>query len=314
MCVIFIASKVRPTPEMVGKGYFQNDHGAGIAWRDKDKEGKLIVRWKKGLDEEELQELVKTLPLPFVAHMRIASVGGRLPALTHPFPITKTVDLALEGTTHGYVLFHNGHWGQWKDFSKETALKMGAKIPLGHWSDSRAIAWAAYNYGLGMLEWIDEKAVAFGPADLEVIRGNGWDEVDGVWCSNKQWQHVSGYKTYDHRQGGMGSFFNRGGNAHYEHEVDNYCKNNKVKDTEVKNNAGVSGGDLAKLPFPEVEVIWEAQQTQPRIEWRLSKKQYKRLKRKHEQALTKASGGRKKRQQAAAPRAGQHVVLDAALR
>src|SRR3990167_4580457 len=124
-----------------------NDHGGGVAWR----EGGL-VHWKKGLDEAEMQEFVAALPLPFVAHFRIASCGAKSKELCHPFPVSKDASLALEGTTKGYVLFHNGHWAEWKPFTKETALKMGRPLPTGQWSDTRAMAWAAHNYGLGIWE------------------------------------------------------------------------------------------------------------------------------------------------------------------
>ena len=254
-----IVSKNRPTPEMVEKAYHTNDHGGGVAWRENG-----LVKWKKGLVVEEMQHFIKSLPLPFVAHFRIASSGGQSPMLCHPFPVEKQVDVALEGQTKSYVLFHNGHWGEWKSFTKETALRMGSKIPMGVWSDSRAMAWAAHNYGLGILDMIDEKCVAFSPTDLEVIKGSGWDEVDGVWCSNKHW-NSSGYQVYNHqKQHGGHGFFGQGGQS------------------KEASHTGVQGGDLAKLPFDQIEVMWKAQQDKPRGEWTLSKKQYKRAKKKHE--------------------------------
>ena len=289
MCVVMIASKTRPTELMVERAFNANDHGGGVAWRDKDKAGHAVVRWQKGLDLAGMQELVKSLPMPFIAHFRIASVGGRSAALTHPFPIENNVDLALEGQIKGYVLFHNGHWGEWKSFTKETALKKGARIPIGSWSDSRAMAWAAHNYGLGILELIDEKAVAFGPGDLEVIRGTGWDDVDGVWCSNKHWNHGgTSYRTNDHRHhGGMGTFFNRGG-LEAAQERDDYWKR-RQKESETKKSDKGPGGDLTKIPFDQIEKMWEAQQSVPRGEWKISKKQFKRLKRAHEKKVLNAS-------------------------
>lgn len=174
---------VRPTPEQIEKCYEQNPSGAGVAWR----EGGL-VKWKKGLNLQEAQDLIAELPMPFVAHFRIPSCGGSVKSLCHPFPINKAVSLALEGETKDYVLFHNGHWGPWKTSMMEATLKMRAKLPVGHWSDSRAMAWMANLYGPGVLDFIDEKVIAFGPEDYEVF-GSGWEKVDEVWFSNKMWVH-----------------------------------------------------------------------------------------------------------------------------
>lgn len=197
MCVIFIAEVVRPTGDMVEKAFRANGAGGGVAWR-KDKK---TVAWKKGLDVEEMKELCATLPLPYIAHFRIPSAGqARQPELCHPFPIDHKVPLFLEGTTGGYVLFHNGHWSKWKEYSLEAAVKSDVDIPMGRWIDTRAMAWVASIYGLGILEFIDEKAVAFGPADIEVVSGTGWFEIEvgkgtdmkKFWASNRGWENYVG--------------------------------------------------------------------------------------------------------------------------
>ena len=275
---------------MVAKMFSANDHGAGIAWREKGADGKPVVKWQKGLELPAMQEMIEQLTLPFVAHFRIASSGGKSAALCHPFPIGKDADLSLEGETKGYVLFHNGHWGEWKSFSKETALRMGRPLPLGRWSDSRAMAWATHNYGPGILEMIDEKVVIFGPKDLEVIRGNGWDEVNGVWCSNKSWDwgHNTTYRSYDYRRTPNADPAQQppfGGRSDPNNK-DDYFK------TPPASMAGstvvVPGGNLTQLPFDLVQKMWDQQQSLPRAEWSLSKKQFKRLKNKHEKELKRA--------------------------
>ncbi len=187
MCVLAIIDTVRPSFEMVEKMWKTNPDGGGVAWREDGK-----VHWKKGLDEEEMQEFCATLPLPFIAHFRIASVGGARPILTHPFLISETTETELEGVTEGHVLFHNGHWGVWKKEMWEAAKYLSAQIPTGYWSDTRALAWMAYNYGLGSLYMIDEKVVAYGPSDMEIVAGSGWSKVDNIWVSNtlfnKDWK------------------------------------------------------------------------------------------------------------------------------
>lgn len=176
---------------MVAKMFADNPHGAGIAWRVEEKKIP-VVAWKKGLEEEEIQELVAKLPLPFVAHFRVPSCGGPSELLTHPFPIQKDVPLMLEGTTKGQVLFHNGHWHQYKDRMLEASIRGNNHIPTGRWSDSRAMAWMAAHYGIGMLEFINEKIVVFGPAkgDIELFGESGWAKIGtGIWVSNKGWEH-----------------------------------------------------------------------------------------------------------------------------
>ena len=197
MCVIALSEKTRVTDEMVRKMYEHNGAGAGVAWRETiEEKGKtvVVVKWKKGLTLEETRELCESLPMPFVAHFRIPTVGGTKKSLCHPFPIEKDVRLDLEGTTKGYVLFHNGHWGDWKRFSLDTAAKNGFKVPTGRWSDSRAMAWAAAHHGLGVLEFIDEKAITFGPQEIEIFGGQAgqhWALANGVLVSNKAWDWSS---------------------------------------------------------------------------------------------------------------------------
>lgn len=197
MCVICVSASERPTPEMVAKMFADNPHGAGIAWRSEEpgKKGTPaipVVAWKKGLDEEEIQELVAKLPLPFVAHFRIPSCGGPSSLLTHPFPIQIDVPLEFEGTTKGSVLFHNGHWHKYADVVLEASVRGNWKIPSGRWSDSRAMALIAAHQGIGVLEFIREKVVVFGPgpADIELFGDNGWAKIGtGIWVSNRGWEH-----------------------------------------------------------------------------------------------------------------------------
>src|SRR5262245_58722778 len=114
VCVILVVRTNRPSEQMVEKAWNWNDHGGGVAWIAEEK-GKKIVRWRKNLTEGEMQDACRTLPLPYVAHFRIASQGGRNPELCHPFPVVRTVPTALEGKTSSGVLFHNGTWSMWRE-------------------------------------------------------------------------------------------------------------------------------------------------------------------------------------------------------
>lgn len=193
MCVIMIAETKRPSELMLRAGMDQNDQGNGIAWRE-DKQ----VKWAKGLSDDELVDLAFAVPLPFICHFRIATVGGKLKELCHPFPIDNSPSVALTGATKGSMLFHNGHWSEWRRTICDATLQAKLKIPPGEWSDSRAMAYAVSIYGHNFANLLDdERVVIFGPSgdDLEVF-GSGWEEgEDGVFCSNLGFKHRMKFMT-----------------------------------------------------------------------------------------------------------------------
>lgn len=161
-----------------------NRDGAGIAWREHGK-----VQWRKGLKEEEMRDLCLTVPIPYVAHFRIASCGGIKEELTHPFPIGKESSLALKGSTLNPVMFHNGHYHTWKE-KLLTMATHGIKIPTGPWSDSRLMAFLAAHSSVNVLPFFEEKIVAFGLNDMD-IWGTGWTLVDDIYVSNRTWESIS---------------------------------------------------------------------------------------------------------------------------
>ena len=184
MCVIAIAEDKRIESDDVARMYETNNAGAGIAWRHK---GQII--WRKGLNLQEIKDLCAALPLPYVAHFRIPTCGGPYSGLCHPFPITEDVSLELQGKTDGEVLFHNGHWTQWKDVVLKAIIESGGKIktPYGRWSDSRALAFMAHHFNYSIVELIDERVAIFGPKVLQIF-GSTWTRTDGILVSNKLWQ------------------------------------------------------------------------------------------------------------------------------
>lgn len=185
MCVIAIVEDcVRPNQREVEAMYEQNSHGAGVAWRH---EGR--VHWMKGLSLADILELNATLPLPYVMHFRIPSCGGEDKRLNHPFVIDSEAGTDLTGSTDGYVLFHNGHWSSYDREMKDALYRSRLKAPVGPWSDTRVMAFLAGNFGLGILDFIDEKLVAFGPDDIKVYgKESDWSYHDGQFLvSNKFW-------------------------------------------------------------------------------------------------------------------------------
>lgn len=161
-----------------------NGHGGGVAWRADG-----LVHWKKGLDLNEMLALNRTMPLPYVMHFRIPSGDtSKSQLVCHPFIVSNECPAdAYEGTTTDYVLFHNGHWASWKHKVEELArTNQVAKLPTGPWSDSRALAWYSSHLGLGILEFIDEKVICFGPNPLD-------EELFGKWSVYKPNEGKSGY-------------------------------------------------------------------------------------------------------------------------
>lgn len=286
MCVIAIADEVRPTDEQVGKMFDSNNAGAGIAWREKG-----VVRWKKGLELEEVTELCAKVPLPYVVHFRIPSVGGKTPYLCHPFPVTAEVPLELQGTTKGYVLFHNGHWGRWRESTLEAAVRSNTKVPGGKWSDTRAMAFHAFIYGSGILEMIDEKSVMFGPDKVEVF--GAWSKEGGLWVSNRGWvtssfrRHSSGGSVHwhghipDHRALPPG----QAADSVAREESDTTVA--AVKRVAPKVPEGV---DLDQLPFEQITAMFERQE--------ISRKQWKKHRNRFEASLRKSTGGGKQKRRA----------------
>ena len=179
MCVILACQDKRPTKSMVDAAWNRNSHGGGIAWRESG-----AVKWEKNLDLNAMQDMIAKLPMPFVAHFRIASTGSKSAELCHPFEVTQKMPVKLAGKTTGSVLFHNGTWGQWRTQALEFAIKRGVNIPIGEWNDTRTMAWLTSHLGDGFLEFVNEKVILFGPRKLEFF-GDGWEDVEGIYASNK---------------------------------------------------------------------------------------------------------------------------------
>lgn len=180
MCVIYVCRTAIPPLEELAAGAM-NDDGAGVAWVDVIN-GKPRVRWKKGLkDENAVHEVVKDLKPPVMIHFRLATIGGDTPLLTHPFPLTERAPLELEGNTVA-VLAHNGHWHKWDDTLKDLCARSGKLLPAGPWSDSRAMAWIAANFGVGMLNLTAEYqkiAVLHAVKGFHILNATSWLEKSG---------------------------------------------------------------------------------------------------------------------------------------
>jgi hypothetical protein len=197
MCVIMVVKDVKPSLDLLKKAELTNPDGAGIAWKGGDR-----IFWKKGLSAKDIFNLSQKLPLPQVIHFRMKTVGSGK-ELCHPFPITRYASTNQEGFAKK-VLFHNGHWSDWKRYCLEAAVRTNVKFPnTGAWSDSRALAWLSSDevLGQGILKLIDEKIVVFSEKKI-TIYGSPWTTVEGIFCSNdyftwNSWRREAEYGFYE---------------------------------------------------------------------------------------------------------------------
>lgn len=213
MCVAIIVPKGKafPSMEVLAAAEAQNRDGGGIAWVDGGN-----VHYRKGLTAEDIFVITEKIKAPAFIHFRISTVGGEIPELCHPFPVTRASSTDLAGTAKA-VLMHNGHWGRWR----ETLLHLqpnNQRIPDGEWSDTRAMAYLSSIYGKNLLSMIDEK-VAYLDSRGNITRyGYGWTEIDGCHYSNTHWKSRIDTKSskkddnYSHQSdfGGGGRYHGRG--------------------------------------------------------------------------------------------------------
>lgn len=186
MCVIFSCEDRHITFDELIDGQTANGDGGGMAWI---KDG--TVHWKKGLTAGEILTLIaeQEVTFPYVIHFRIGTVGGTTDALTHPFPINDLASLELEGTCPDGVLFHNGHWSEWRNMILRSVTAGNRRIDgLDDWSDSRAMAYLVRHHGTGILDFIEHQKMALLTPE-RVVRWGSWEDAEtkGVKASNKHY-------------------------------------------------------------------------------------------------------------------------------
>ncbi len=180
MCCIAACYLERLTDQMIDDMCLFNNDGFGMAWIEGGK-----VRWQKGLDDIKAKLFARHLPLPYVAHARMATVGGDGKALAHPFPIEKGSSVKLRGKANR-VLFHNGHIQDWRAIVHASD---GRRAPIlgNKWSDSRAIAHVMATRGKGLLRKLAGNRFAILTTEGIERFGHGWEQSDEeptVWLSS----------------------------------------------------------------------------------------------------------------------------------
>jgi hypothetical protein len=215
MCVIYACGTILPPEDELERGAWKNDDGAGVAWVD---QAKKRVCWKKGLkdDKEVLQYIKDTkVPFPLAIHFRTASVGGKSPALTHPFPIAEGAPLWLEGYAPE-VLMHNGHLVKWDDLVLQAGLAAKDKFPDGPWSDTRALAWLTYLKGDGIIRFINESSRVLMLHAVPEWEGEDEDGKPDPWSFFSFWGQWVGKTDNGFMQSISTEYYNRGGVVVYK--------------------------------------------------------------------------------------------------
>jgi len=178
LCVIICCESKFPSKSILEDAEHHNDHGGGVAWLTRSRK----VRYIKGITGEQILKMIdkKKLKLPCIIHFRLTSCGSTCDQLTHPFPITENAETDLKGTVD-QVLFHNGTWSSYDNRMLDAVFKQGLKIPSGKWSDSRAMAWLAFHYGSGYLNFITGSRMAILNKNGIEYYGSNWDydTIDG---------------------------------------------------------------------------------------------------------------------------------------
>jgi hypothetical protein len=155
----------------------------------------------KGLDAADIHEFGSQLSGPLLIHFRLATAGGSVDEMTHPFPIEKVPRISLHGRANS-VLIHNGHWSDWEFFADVN------QVPNGTWSDTRLMARLIAMHGMEAVHHIKRagQKLAFLDKNSEWATIGEWDidNETGVHFSNMYWDYVPyyargpGYNYMDH--------------------------------------------------------------------------------------------------------------------
>lgn len=185
MCCIAACRTTRLSRLMLDAMTASNRDGVGIAYID----GKR-VRWFKTMNHQQLYDMIEKLPLPYIVHARLATIGAKGPALAHPFPIESRPRLTEEGKAE-QVLAHNGHISEWRMLLHLVEPK--AKPEESEWSDSRAIAHIVALRGTKILDHLSGNRFA-------VLNSNGistwgnWHKVGDIEYSSYVYQSTVPYQ------------------------------------------------------------------------------------------------------------------------
>lgn len=195
MCCIVVCSKKRLAESDLDRLIRANPDGIGVAWIDAKAKR---VRWHKALKAtKKVRHLLATLPLPYVAHVRLATIGASVAQLAHPFPIEDKPRLDLRGSSRRGVLLHNGHVHHWELLLAATGIRVPDKVKQYRerllWSDSRALASVVAHAGSSVLGLVTSSRFAVvRPSGVQRF-GSGWTIENGIAFSSPVLRTVTTY-------------------------------------------------------------------------------------------------------------------------
>jgi len=198
MCVITISPEGKKlNKKKIEEMWDSNPHGAGVAYPLSSKKLKVV----KGIMElDDFLKIYYDIPeVPHVFHFRFASVGARIPELTHPFDVNDPFRTELIFVTDK-VLFHNGTISNHKillysllpQMDKEDLHKF---LDLEDYSDSQVVTLLLKKTGdPRILELFRDRFVFMTPDKIE--KYGKFQEKDGFYFSS----YIVRYFYFDFRK------------------------------------------------------------------------------------------------------------------
>lgn len=194
MCIIAICERKLTDEEILNCWRF-NEDGAGIATT---RDGTIMAI--KGLMEpREFKKVYSTIAkdVPHIIHFRTASCGYINKQMTHPFIVSKESPNFVTYKGKKPLLFHNGHFEEWKAALLNIAFKTN-ELPKGEMSDTRAMAMTVAHLGESILDLFSDNRYVILHPNGELNYWGDFIKEDKVLFSNSAYKGIMtfGNKKY----------------------------------------------------------------------------------------------------------------------
>lgn len=222
MCIIITCDAGRrPSYDTILNSFAANPDGAGLAWI----EGGSVQTSKGYFDSYDYMQAIDNVPKdsPLLLHMRIGTSGGYDADVTHPFPITKSVDVlhALD-VSCPIAVAHNGVLPYKGDVARHISDTMEyirtVLVPLSKNRIVRANGGLARSHyaRVRIADTSRGSKIALIDAGGQVARiGKGWVTVsDGIYASNQSYRRYDGWLTNSRWDDGSGTAFDLDSDAY----------------------------------------------------------------------------------------------------
>lgn len=194
MCVICHCVKPLERDEF-DACFRSNKDGAGFGWHDAETGKNMYI--KGFMDVDQAWEAYQNVPVPHIAHFRLASAGGVEALLTHPFIISPDSPLSLSWQGAEGMVFHNGTISDWKVMLFSLCSQLG-HMPEGSMSDTRFVAMAMARMGEDALCFFTSSKFATIDRMGTITKYGSWEQDGDNWYTN------SSYKRTAYSSSGLG--------------------------------------------------------------------------------------------------------------